>query len=314
MRSRIFLLSLLILSFILARPAMAKGLPEAEAQAREAAGEYLETSERRHKQLRRLKKDLRYISEVIDREIVMDRTMSLQEYSENVLKRLEHVERNGNIHPKLLPILKQLKELFRDLPNKTYAKDYARGLVKAIAHELRWTADTTKSEDELVRLLKKHLALPSSVDAKGWLKIDVPKAEFIAQGIIKVFIAKHRIKRPKKHTKTTAADIVAQKHNVQIGVEITGTVVRHNRFSIDGDYTFDIGDLHIELTPEWRATHRSIPKPTAGQRVRVRGWTYFDMFHKAEEEYNPEDPVLGVTRVTMWEIHPVMDIEILSSE
>lgn len=314
MRSRILLLGPLILSFFLSRPAWSQGLPEAEAQAREAAEEFLETSERRNKLLRRLKKDLRYISEVIDREIVMARRMSLSEYSESVLERLEHIERNGNIHPKLLPILKRLKDLFRDLPNKTYAEKYARGLVKAIAHELRETADTAKSENELIRLLKERLALPSSVDAQGWLKIDIPKDEFVAQGVIKVFIAKHRVKRPKKHTVTTAADIVAEKHNVQIGVEITGTVVRDNKFSIDGDYTFDIGNLHIELTPEWRASHRRIAKPVKGQRVRVRGWTYFDMFHKAEEEYNPDDPILGVKRVTVWEIHPVMDIEILSSE
>lgn len=292
----------------------AENLPKAQKEAREATWEFIDAAHTRHKQLQRLQKDLRYISEVLDREIVLDRKLTLRQYSENALQRLAEIRRTGNIHHKLLPVLAQLEALFRSMPGKLYAQPYARGLVKYVAHELRWTADNAKSQEELLRLLENRLLLPDEVDAAGWLKTDVPIDEFVAQGVIKVFLAKHRLRRPKSHAATTAERIVGGEHNVQVGVDVVGTVTRHTKFSIDGDYTFDFGDLHIELTPEWRAAHPKIPRPKTGQRVRVRGWTYFDVFHKAEEEYNPEDPVLGVNRVTQWEIHPVLDIEVLPQE
>lgn len=290
-----------------------KALPEAERKAHEAAEEFREARHERFKTLERLRKDLRYISEEIDREIVLDRKKSLSAYSRGLLARIARLRSSGNIHPELGPTLDRIEGLSRDFPSRRYAEPYARGLVKALAHELRWIAETAKSESELLSLLNEHLKLPDSVDAAGWLKKDVPKDEFVAQGPIKIFLAKHRLKRPPRYAATTAAAVVGDRHNVQIGVDVTGMVVRHKR-SVDGDYTFDIGNLHIELTPEWRAAHRRIPKPVAGQRVRARGWTYWDMFHKAEEEYDPDDPVLGVNRVTMWEIHPVLDIQILPAE
>jgi len=314
MRLQIGLFIALLIPALPRGHAAAKGLPEADREAREATEDYLESSRARYRELERLKKDIRYISETIDREFILDKKRSLAAYSQSVLARIAELRRSGNIHPKLNPLLQQLENLFRDVPERHFAEPYASGLVKFIAHELRWTADNAKTETELLRLLRRRLALPDEVDAAGWLKTDVSISEFIAQGVIKLFLAKHRLKRPETHVVTTAEDIVGNKHNVQIGVDVTGTVVHHNKFSIDGDKTFDIGDLHIELTPEWRIAHPKLPIPVTGQRIRVRGWTYFDMFHKVEEEYNPDDPVLGAGRASQWEIHPVQDIEILPSE
>ena len=65
------------------------------------------------------------------------------------------------------------------------------------------------------------------------------------------------------------------------------------------------------MTPEWRLLHPKIPKPKTGDKIRVRGWTYYDVFHKFEMEYDPADPVIGLTRATLWEIHPVQDVTIL---
>ena len=72
-----------------------------------------------------------------------------------------------------------------------------------------------------------------------------------------------------------------------------------------------VGDLHLEITPEWRLLHKGMPLPKVGQKVRLKGWTYFDSFHGNELEYDPKDPVVGAERVTVWEVHPVQDVEVL---
>ncbi|MFH1725912.1 MAG: hypothetical protein ABII00_14985 [Elusimicrobiota bacterium] len=294
--------------------AAAEALREAELKARQATADFRESGRERYRTLQRLKKDLRYNAEVLDRDTLEESRKDLEAYARGGLARIEAMRRRGNIEPKLLPTLDRIERLYRELPGKRYAEPYAQSLVMAIAHELRWISENAADEGRLFGALGDHLRLPEAVDEPGFLKKGVSVEDFIAQGPIKVFLAKHRLELPKTYVKTTAADIVAGEHPVQAGVEVEGTVTRHIRFSIDGDYAFDVGDLHVEITPEWRLMHRGIPRPKTGDRVRVRGWSYFDSFHKQEPEYDPEDPVLGANRYTKWEIHPAMEIELLPAE
>lgn len=291
-------------------------LKKAERDAREKAEAHREARHKAFRELERLRKDLRYISEELDREILGPRR-DLDSYSKAGLLRLEELNRRGNIHGKLGPAMAKLEELYKGLPSMEYAREYARGLVKSISHELRWIADEAQDEAELLKLLEENLVISREalVDGKqpspeAWFPVDVPLDKFKRLGPIRIFLVKHRMKRPKSHAATDAATILAAKHNVQIGVELTGKVTGQD-YAIDQDYTFDFGALHIELTPEWRILHPSIPKPKVGDKVRVKGWTYFDIFHKAEEEYDPEHPTLGLSRLSQWEIHPVQEIEIL---
>lgn len=312
------LLAVATFAALSAFPAVAEepaSLPSAEKGARKAVEEYRESGKARHKSLERLRKDLRYMSEVLDREIVSGQQSDLPSLSRGALARIAEMRRNGNVHPDLFPTLDRLEALYRSLPGRAYAEHYPRSLVKSIAHELRWIAETAKTKEELLSLLDEHLVLPDGeVDALGFLKENVPVGEFVRQGPIKVFIAKHRLKRPKSHAAAAAAEIVGGRHNVQVGVLLQGVVTHHTKFQIDGDYTFDFGSLHIELTPEWRATHPDLPRPVTGDRICLRGWTYYDSFHKDEEEYDPEDPLLGIARATVWEVHPVLDIQTLKKE
>ena len=184
----------------------------------------------------------------------------------------------GNIDLRLDPALDSLRPS-TDLPKKGYAEQYPRGLVKAVAHELRWAAEDqqAQSADELLALLDRQLVVPEEgpggEDTKALFHVDLPMDRFKRLGPIRIFLVKHRIKRPKTHVPTTAEDIVAGKHNVQIGVELTGKVTDAVLFWGDGDYTFDFGKLHIELTPEWRLLHPGTPKPKVGDKVRIKGWT-----------------------------------------
>ncbi len=299
---------------------------EAAAVRAVEAHDKKQASLKAYQDLKRLRQDLSYIASEIDRERVGSK-QDLATYSQGCLARLEYLKTNGRLDPRLydpneLPphpdkVMTRLEKMCRELPSKTYAAEYPRSLIKAIATELRDAAENGKNENEILAILKEHLVLPDQMpgeeDALSSLALfptDLTLPQFLKLGAIRIFLVKHRIRRPKSHTLTDAKSIVAGRHNVQIGVEIEGRVVRDSG-AIDGDYTFDIGDLHIEMTPEWRLLHPNIHKPKKGERIRVRGWTYFDSFHKAEFEYDPADPVLGISRVTLWEIHPVQDVELL---
>jgi hypothetical protein len=268
----------------------------------------------------RLAKDLRLIADEFDRETDKGKEdeKTLEEYSRGALERVERLRRSGGLDAQLLPVLDRLEALFRELPSKTYARSYAGSLVRAVAEELRWACETGPTIDAALGLLEENLALPAGIpqdgeaDALGFFPEDVPLSKFKKLGPIRVFLMKHRLKRPKSHARTTAVEVISAKHNVQVGVELEGVVTRTSK-NVDQDYTFNFGDLHMEITPEWRLLHRKMPLPKKGQKVRVKGWTYFDKFHGSELEYDPKDPVMGANRVTVWEIHPVQGIEVLGS-
>ncbi|MEK7857548.1 MAG: hypothetical protein AAB320_00280 [Elusimicrobiota bacterium] len=318
------ILALLLLAVSFLAPLARAAAPAEEAGSlgppyRDLRGVVVESEHqrrRRYAELERLRKDLRYIAEVLDRETIGAKK-DLSGYSEGGLRRLAEIRASGGVDAKLLPVLQRLEKLYTELPAKDYAAEYSRSLMLAVAEELRWAAQEAKTETELLALLKDHLVLPQkpvadedAFESLAWFPTDVPLEKFKKFGAIRNFLVKHRIKRPKSHTVMTAPELVAGGYNVQIGADITGVVTGvYNAF--DQDYCFDIGHLHLEISPEWRLMHPKMIKPKVGDRVRVKGWTYFDVFHKAEYDYAPEDPVMGVNRVTQWEVHPVQDVELL---
>ena len=188
----------------------------------------------------------------------------------------------------------------------------------AVPQELALAADSAKDEEELLALLEARLTLPAEVPAEDkpvtaleQFPENLTVEEFKALGTVKTFMVKHRLNRPKVYTPTTTADIETGMHNVQVGVEVSGTVGYADN-SFDKDRTFNVGNVHMEMTPDWLLFHPKTHIPKVGEKIRVRGWTYYDVFHKAESEWDPKNPVTGDGRVTLWEIHPVQDVEILS--
>lgn len=282
-------------------------LEQAQGQANQAASRAGRSVSRRQ-DLERLRKDLRYIAEELDRELLGPRT-NARDTATALNARIAGLRARGNIDPRLDPVLVRLERLFATMEQREHIDFFVWSFVRAVTDELREAADTAKDQASLLKTLDERLDVP--IDAEAFLKEDLTLAQFRKQGPIKIFIAKHRLKRPKRHVTTTAPAVVASRHHVQIGVELEGVVTRRNP-SIDGDTTFDIGHLHIEVTPEWRLVYgRDMPIPHVGDRVRLKGWTYYDSFHKSEEEYDAADPDLGAERKTLWEVHPVLDVEIL---
>lgn len=302
-----------------------------EAEAAAAVDDYRRAHEAaeerliRYQQLSRLRRDLDYVASEIEREQLAE-VKTLRGVSEGCLARIEYLKAHGRLDPRVWDPaerppdegkpLARLETMCRELPSKGYAEQYVRSLMRSVATELREAA-AEADEAAILARLRGNLALPDqqtgeedAFSSLALFPVDLPVDRFKKLGAIRIFLVKHRLRRPRSHAKTTAEAIVDGKHNVQVGVEIEGVVNRASG-EIDQDYTFDIGQLHIEMTPEWRLAHPGILKPKKGQRIRVRGWTYFDSFHKTEFEYDPEDPVLGLTRKTLWEIHPVQDVELL---
>lgn len=286
------------------------GAPTLE-QAAPQAGQAVQQAGRRvsaRRDLERLKKDLRYVAEELDREL-MGPKKNATAAAAALRARIAGLRARGNLDPRLDPILTKLDQLYSTMDQRDHIDYYVRSFMHAITDELREAADQAKDSASLIKTLEGRLDVP--VDAESWLKEDLSVADFKKQGPIKIFIAKHRIKRPTSYVKTTATAVVASRHHVQIGVEIEG-VVTYRSLSIDGDLTYDFGSLHLEITPEWRLFYeRNLPDPKIGDRIRIKGWSYYDSFHQSEEEYDPADPVLGAARKTLWEIHPLQDLELL---
>ncbi len=296
--------------------------PVDPTKAQREAHERVEARMQRYRRVERLRKDLRYLSEELDRDIVEGHALDLSVYSRRGLARLRDIRAKGNVDPLLKPALKRLEDLYRGLPNKAYAETYAQSLVRHINETLRWASEKGTTDKEMLALLDEVLALPDDVPtetngiaALGFFPVDIPFEEFMRLDPIRAFLVKHRLSRPSGgYQRTTPEDIVGNKHNVQIGVEVEGVVSRVDDCWFDLDVCFSIAgdlDLHVELPPSWRLLHRGIPLPKLGQRVRVRGWSYLDVFHKLELEYDPDHPFLGKGRKHLWEIHPINDIEIL---
>jgi hypothetical protein len=120
---------------------------------------------------------------------------------------------------------------------------------------------------------------------------------------------------------------IAQYEGAAVSIEGYILKVKPNRSGEScncGETTKDMIDYHIpltkgkdgeeadsivvEVTPRVRDEHDSWNANTIQQladeqkKVRISGWLFFDCYHKAH---------LGKYRHTLWEIHPVMAIEVL---
>lgn len=60
---------------------------------------------------------------------------------------------------------------------------------------------------------------------------------------------------------------------------------------------------------------KSLRDRMLGRWVKVRGWLFYDIEHRGEDFVtNPKDPKGKNWRATCWEIHPVMEIEVLNGK
>lgn len=288
-----------------------KTLPEAQAQARQA----LDGAAPRG--LAPLRRDLDTLADALDAADEEGGPAGEEE------KDLQEVAREGRetaaalrpkLDPRLGPALDVLDRFYAELPAKTYAEPWGQELQRIVAEQLRWTGARAKTPEEAGAMLAAALRLPArlpidaDVQDQALWPVEIPLAKFKKLDPIRVFLLKHRLRHPPRYAATTAARIIDGRHDVEAGVVIEGKVTGVSG-AFDQDYCFNIGNLHVELTPEWRLLHPHIYKPTVGDKVRLKGWTYYDYFHKAEHEYRPDDPVLGDSRYTLWEIHPVQDIQ-----
>lgn len=284
----------LVSTLILTGPAFSQGgLGSAVKKAKQAAGET------------HLSLDLRRISEALKPGDEEDLDKLAAQGREALAKlRAESLSSEG------VSALDKLDEVYKELPKRTWAKDYALDFAAIIALTPGWVADEGGTVAEMHKRLEEAFPIPDvQPDTQDpLLKIfpeDVPLEKFKHICPITIFLMKHRLRRPKTITKTTPEDLIADKLHVQIGAQVEGVVNwATDGHEFDRDYCFNIGDLHLEITPEWQLTHPGFIKPKVGDKVRVTGWTYWDYFHPAEHDLDAGDK-----RFTDWELHPVQSIE-----
>ncbi len=216
----------------------------------------------------------------------------------------------NHLPPDFESLATRLESAYRAIPSASRTPGEARGFMRAMAQELYWASQRAQTPRELSNQLRSDLVYVPGLFTTESLKSrilpeDIPLARFKRMNPILVFILKHRLARPPSYASTAATDVVAGKFNVGVGVELEGTVTAWPKpphlFPFDGDYVFNFGALHLEITPEWRLLHPGFPEPKAGQKIKVWGWTYYDLFHPA----GPHQ-----ARSTDWEIHPVRKIQI----
>ncbi len=207
------------------------------------------------------------------------------------------------------PLLRQLETLLEQLRHREDVLPYSRSLARHLILQLRWSAGQRGREAELLAFLDSELDCLRR--GEEVLPEDIPLEEFLRLGPLRIFMMKHRLRFPRRTVASTVEELRRGKLNVATGIEVTGLVTERSVVSFDGDVTFDIPPIHMEITPEWRLRHPEMPLPKVGDRVRVRGWTYYDSFHKFEEEYDARHPILGKGRASLWEIHPVQEVEII---
>lgn len=92
----------------------------------------------------------------------------------------------------------------------------------------------------------------------------------------------------------------------------------HIELALDSD-AVETQRVIVEVTPRWRAKMQAqgvdwstsaLQSSLTGQHVRVTGWMLDDLEHVPEaENTNPHGPKNW--RATVWEIHPITDIQII---
>jgi hypothetical protein len=193
---------------------------------------------------------------------------------------------------------------YAELARRDDFAPFAADLSLAAAEELREAAREAANEPAIYVRLPQRLRLPPrGADPADWIPEDLTLPEFRQLGPVLIFLAKHRAARPESYQRVSTEDVSKGRFRVQTGVEAEGVVTRVSGPEFDHDSCFNIGRLHFEITPEWRAAHR-MTLPKVGDRVRVRGWTYFDVFHESERD-TPD------SKDSSWEVHPAQDVVLL---
>ncbi len=274
-------------------------LERAEERTERAAAQTGKSVGRRQ-DLANLRRDLERIADELDRELLAPHATA-RDAALSLKSRISRL-RALHLDARLDPVLDALERFYDTLERRPYVDYWTPDLLRAVTGELRRRSARAKNAASFAEELTRALDVP--IDAESVLPENLTVAEFKKLGMIRVFLAKHRVRRPSVHVPTTPADLARGRRNVQIGVVVEGVVTAAHGVSIDRDVTFNLGDVHLEITPEWRhVLDRGIPSPQKGDRVRVRGWTYYDAFHESGEPQS--------ARENVWEIHPVLDLEIL---
>jgi hypothetical protein len=232
-----------------------------------------------------------------------------REVAEALLRRVAELRGERGRSPQMRRVLTRVEELVRLYPERWYAREHPGGMTRAIARTLEENAREARSPAELERKTRRDLDLPA--DEAG-LPTNVPLEKFKKLGPIVIFILKHRTSEPEAYLATTPEDLMANKHNVEVGVSFQGRVTRVNR-AVDGDVTFDVSVIHNEITPQFlRSPSRraKLHMPRVGDLVEVKGWSYYDWFHRDEA---PEEQVITEGRPTVWEVHPVIELRLIQA-
>jgi hypothetical protein len=175
---------------------------------------------------------------------------------------------------------------------------------------------TTRSDPDL-NLLKNRTEVPDEFRAIHFddlAQLDIPP------GISK----KHRAKWPQEALEASQAEEAraVQVSGVLLKVKLEGPESPNCHLDGQGDRDFHLWlansadddrseAIVVEITPRIRAKHASWSRTNLSRlisnkaKVRVSGWILLDPEH-AEQ--------LGKTRTTLWEIHPIMRIEVFTAE
>lgn len=264
--------------------------------------------------LKRLAGDLEKIAADLEKVQVRKEMQkgTVNDLSIMLVERVRALQGTGEFAKDLDPVFDRLVAMFEALPKRFYTVNSPRQSLLAVVRQLRHNAAQAKGAPELMEALERDLDFPADIDAA--LPTDMTLEEFLKKGPIMIFMMKHRTVEPEKWVECVKGrplceplEIHQGKANLGVGVVLRGTVTWAGA-AVDMDQTWDVPPLHLELTPEIMAL-RGLKPPKQGDFIEVEGWTYYDAFHKDEEEH--EQGEFGDKRPSVYEIHPVTRIKIL---
>lgn len=302
-----------VMIVLLCTAAAAQNPPSPEQQKQEAERQFEAAAKAKppvQVSLQKLIGDLDAVAAELEAVRVMG--MEVQALSDALAQKARDMKASGKFAKELDPVFDRLARMFENIPNRYYSAYSPRQALLSTAGQLRFDAAEAKDAPDLLERLDQSLDFPlepEGPDQKGLLPTGMTLQQFLKKGPIRIFLMKHRLAVPKEYTPWTPQEIHEGKSLLGVGVVVRGTVT-WSRTAIDLDQTWDIPPLHLEITPETRL-FRGLKAPKPGDFVEIRGWTYYDSFHKAEEEH--EQGELGRRRPSLWEIHPVTKVTILKA-
>ena len=250
-----------------------------------------------------------------DLETVEVKTESVNTLSNILVKKVQDMKASGKYAKELDPVFARLQVLYQALPNRYYTAYSPRQAMLATVRQLQFDAKEAATAEDLLARLDASLVFPLEIEnpaLKSWLPQRMTLTQYLKKGPILIFIMKHRLSTPKEFIAMTEdefmAKVKADEPVMGVGIVLRGTVTWEG-MSIDLDKTWNMQTIHAEITPEtW--LFRGLKPPKAGDYVELRGWTYYDMFHRDEEEAEGEAEY-EAKRPTVCEIHPITKVTVL---